>query len=353
MGSRGSCLVAMSGGVDSSVCAALLLKKGYSVIGVTLSLFDGDRAENTIKDAEMVAKHLSIEHRVLDLRECFKNEVISPFISEYEKGRTPNPCITCNRKIKLGALFDYTKEQGIDYIATGHYARAGYSEKYGRYVLSESVTKEKDQTYFLYHLDENKLSSLLLPLGEYNKEQIRGLAEEFSLPVAKKRDSQEICFIPNDDYISFIRPKVKTGMQEGRFVNTKGQEIGRHKGLIYYTVGQRKGLGAFGKPMFVKEIRPQENEIVLCEKGEEFSSCLTADNLTFSAIDPPKEPMKIMAKIRYKAPPAPAALYPAENRTAKIEFDNPQRAITPGQAVVFYENGVVLGGGTINSGGKI
>jgi tRNA-specific 2-thiouridylase len=341
-----TCLVAMSGGVDSSVCAALLLEQGYTILGVTLNLFDGDKAEETIKDAKRVAEHLKIEHRILDLRLAFSKTVINPFIRNYEEGYTPNPCVACNKSIKFGALFDYAMENGIEYLATGHYARVEYSDKYKRYVLMTADVK-KDQSYVLYHLNQDKLSHLLLPLGSFDKETIRSMAKAYNLPVAEKKESQEICFVPNDDYISYILPHVKKGNTEGNIVDMEGKVIGRHKGLIHYTIGQRKGLGGFGRPVFIREINSEANELVLCDKGKEYFDIFYANDLYFSAISPPVSPLKVQVKIRYKAPFEPCTIYPAKDGIMKIIPDRPLRAVTPGQAVVFYDGEVVLGGGTI------
>ena len=351
-------IIGMSGGVDSSVAAALLKNQGYEVVGLTMKLWDGDgdfinRESDAEKDAARIAEKLGIEFHVLDLKKDFKEHVIDYFLSEYQNARTPNPCIECNRHLKFGAMLKAADDLGAEYIATGHYAKVEYSKELDRYLLKPSNAFGKDQTYVLYTLGQKQLARIKMPLGEFeNKEQIRKIAAELGLFTASKPDSQEICFIPDNDYISFIR---RNGIspKPGNFVDADGNPLGVHRGITNYTIGQRKGLGiAFGKPMFVTEINAKTNEVVLGEKGSEFSSGLYADNLNFIPFDRPEQGKKVLAKIRYSAKPAPASIV-IEDRDGrdilKVSFEEPQRAVTPGQSVVLYDLGgeTVLGGGII------
>ena len=351
-------VIGMSGGVDSSVAAALLKKQGYEVVGLTMKLWDGDgdiinSEADAEKDAARIAEKLGIEFHVLDLKKEFKEHVIDYFLSEYQDARTPNPCIECNRHLKFGAMLKAADDLGAEYIATGHYAKVEYSKELGRYLLKPSNAFGKDQTYVLYTLGQKQLARIKMPLGEFeNKEQIRKIAAELGLFTASKPDSQEICFIPDNDYAAFIR---RNGIspKPGKFVDADGNPLGVHRGITNYTIGQRKGLGiAFGKPMFVTEINAKTNEVVLGEKGSEFSGGLYADNLNFIPFDRPEQGMKVLAKIRYSAKPAPASIE-IEDRDGrdilKVSFEEPQRAVTPGQSVVLYDLGgeTVLGGGII------
>lgn len=345
-------VIGMSGGVDSSVAAALLLKEGYEVIGLTMRLWDDKVAEgecSAVTDAKAVCDKLGIEHIVADFRESFRENVIEYFVSEYQNGRTPNPCIVCNKFLKFDEMLKCAESLGADYIATGHYAKIEYNEELGRYLLKNAKSAQKDQTYVLYSLTQNQLSKTLMPLGGLeSKDETRKIAEKLGLLTAHKSDSMEICFIPDQDYAAFIEKHTGTVMPEGEFVDAEGTVLGRHKGIIHYTIGQRKGLGVtFGKPMFVTKINPETNEVVLGEKGTEFSKELLADKLNFISIEELTEPISVLAKVRYSAKPAKATVSPMSDGTAKVEFDEPQRAVTPGQAVVFYElcgNGVVGGG---------
>lgn len=355
-------VIGMSGGVDSSVAAALLLDDGYEVVGLTMRLWDGEDVNgehldgaccsaSAVEDAKYVCYRLGIEHHVLDFRSEFEKYVIDYFVDEYKNGRTPNPCIACNKFLKFDAMLKKAELLGADYIATGHYAKVEFDHVSGRYLLKRAESCEKDQTYALYSLTQEQLSKTLMPLGRLeNKDETRRIAEERGLITAKKPDSMEICFVPDKNYAGFIERR--TGNQDipGNFVDTEGNVLGQHRGIVHYTVGQRKGLGVtFGKPMFVLRIDAEKNEIVLGEKGTEFSNILIAENLNFITIEKLKEPIRVTAKVRYSAKEAEATVEPLENGRAKVTFDNPQRAITPGQAVVFYEIGgdCVVGGGTI------
>lgn len=355
-------MVGMSGGVDSSVAAALLLERGYDVIGVTMHVWeetattqgqDNERDDaccslSAVEDARRVADKLNIPHYVMNFKDIFKNKVIDYFIDEYLKGRTPNPCIACNKYIKFGVLLDKALSMGIDYVATGHYARVEYNEDNNRFLLKKAVTKEKDQSYALYNLSQDKLSKVLLPIGNYVKDEVRTLAKKYGLAVASKPDSQEICFIQDNDYVKFINKMVEEDMKPGYFIDTNGNILGEHKGIVNYTVGQRKGLGiTFGKPMFVVKINSEKNQVVLGEGNEVFSRELIATDINYIAIDNLNDTIKIDAKIRYSAKEAPAALYPLEYGKVKVVFDYAQRAITPGQSIVFYDKDIVVGGGII------
>ncbi|NMA70288.1 MAG: tRNA 2-thiouridine(34) synthase MnmA [Desulfitobacterium sp.] len=359
-------VVGMSGGVDSSIAAALLKEAGYEVIGITLQIWPSGGPDveggccsiSAIDDARRVAHQLGIPHYVLNFRDIFQEKVIDYFTSSYLKGETPNPCIMCNRKVRWEDFLRKSRSLGADYFATGHYVKVSYDQDRKRYLLSRPVDTWKDQSYMLYNLTQEQLSYTLFPLADYKKEEIREMAAERGLlRVSRKPDSQEICFIPDNDYIGYLREHVPDQIKPGNFVDKEGNILGRHQGLVNYTVGQRKGLGVtFGKPMFVVGFNVERNEVVLGEDPDVYSSSLLATDLNWIAIADLNEPMKVEAKIRYKAPMAPAKIYPLKNpetipgaigKVVKVEFDTPQRAITPGQAVVFYQGDIVIGGGKI------
>ncbi len=351
-------MVGMSGGVDSSVAACLLQRSGYEVIGVTMQIWQEedpfDIEENggccgltAVEDARQVAQALGIPHYVMDFRREFKSFVIDQFVDEYVRGRTPNPCIRCNHHVKWGALLEKSLGLGADYIATGHYARVRRLEN-GRYALQASATLEKDQTYALYSLTQEQLAHTLMPVGDYTKEEIRQIAREAGLPVAKKPDSQEICFVPDKDYAGFIDRTLESPVPPGDFVNVRGEKIGRHKGITHYTIGQRKGLGlAMGHPVFVAAIRPQSNEVVIGEHADILAPALRCSHLNLMACADIGEGMPATAKIRYNHRGAACRLYKTGSDGVVCRFEEPQRAITPGQAVVFYQGDLVLGGGVI------
>ncbi len=359
MGGKGTVVVGMSGGVDSSVAAWLLLQQGYDVVGVTMRIWqdeDSDvQAENggccglsAVEDARQVAWKLGIPYYVMNFKDEFQKKVIDYFIREYVRGRTPNPCIACNRFVKWESLLRRSMEIGADYIATGHYARVERLEG-GRFAVRSSVTAEKDQTYALYSLTQEQLAHTLMPVGQYRKEEIRAIAEQLKLPIAHKPDSQEICFVPDGDYAGFINRSVKESPPEGNFVDREGRVLGRHRGIIHYTVGQRKGLGlAMGHPVFVTEIRPETNEVVIGEAEEVFSRELICSHLSWMAVDGLHgSRRRASAKIRYGHRGAACELEEMGPDRVRVRFDEPQRAVTPGQAAVFYDGEYVLGGGVI------
>lgn len=341
-------MIGMSGGVDSSVAAFLLKEQGYDVYGATMKLYKpSDNYEELVDDARNVCKKLDIPFLVLDFKALFKNTVIENFIAEYKNGRTPNPCVVCNRVLKFGAFLDEAKKLGMDYISTGHYARIAKNIKTDKFELLVSDAQKKDQSYFLYNLTQEQLKYTLMPLGEYTKPLVREIAEREGLITKDKPESQEICFVEDDDYAKFICEYDSYSPLPGNILDTTGNIIGEHRGLIHYTIGQRKGIGAYGRPMFVMKINPTDNTIILGEKGMEFSNELYAYNLNFISGEFPKEPILVQVKARYQAPPCNALLIPLNNNEVKVEFKEPQRAVTPGQAVVFYDNNKILGGGTI------
>lgn len=352
-------VVGMSGGVDSSVAAWLLKEQGYDVIGVTMQIWQDEEVDTTaenggccgltaVDDARRVAEMLDIPYYVMNFKKEFKKYVMDYFVDEYLHGRTPNPCIACNRFVKWESLLQRCLSLGADYIATGHYARVKQLEN-GRYTLMTSATVAKDQTYALYNLTQEQLKHTLMPVGEYEKDAIRQIAVEQGIPVAHKKDSQEICFIPDNDYASFIERETNGSVPgPGNFVTKDGIVIGKHKGITHYTIGQRKGLNlAMGHPVFVTDIRPETNEVVIGENEDVFTKELTCNKLNFMAIEDVKDSYRALTKIRYSHKGAMATLIRTGEDTMKCVFDEPVRAVTPGQAVVFYEDGNILGGGTI------
>ena len=351
-------VVGMSGGVDSSVAAYLLKEQGYDVIGVTMQIWQDEeqamQEENggccglsALDDARRVAAALEIPYYVMNFKKEFKEHVIDYFVEEYQNGRTPNPCIACNRYVKWESLLQRSLSIGAEYIATGHYARVVQLEN-GRYTLRRSATLAKDQTYALYNLTQDQLKRTLMPVGEYTKEEVRSIAEKINFRIANKPDSQDICFVPDGDYASYIEEEAGVKVPEGNFVLTDGTVLGCHKGITHYTVGQRKGLGlALGYPAFVLEIRPETNEVVIGTKEESMTMQLRARNLNFMSIEDLTEPLHVFTKIRYNHRGAWCTIEKTGEDEILCTFDEPQRAVTPGQAVVFYDGEYVLGGGTI------
>ncbi|ATY86556.1 tRNA 2-thiouridine(34) synthase MnmA [Kyrpidia spormannii] len=354
---KGTVVVAMSGGVDSSVTAALLKERGYDVIGITMRLRGGEETSSgrgccsvdDVSDARRVCQTLGIPFYAVNYREAFEKRVIQYFEDEYKRGRTPNPCIACNMYMKYDLLLEQALDLGADYLATGHYARVLYDESRGRYVLRKAEDRRKDQTYVLYHLTQEQLARTLFPLGEYEKSEVREMAREFGLRVANKAESQDICFVPNGDYGEFLRRRMgDSAVAPGDFVDTEGHVVGRHEGVPFYTIGQRKGLGvAVGHPVYVVDIQPERNRVVLGPRERVFAAGLVASKVNWVSLPRPDGPTRVNAKIRYGAPEAAATLYPEEEGRVRVEFDEPQRAVTPGQAVVFYRGEDVVGGGTI------
>ena len=343
-------VVGMSGGVDSSTAALLLKKAGYEVIGVTMRMWqDDDCTFDAGEDAARVCAMLGIEHHVLDFREDFRKNVIDYFTREYLSGRTPNPCIACNRTVKWEALLEKSREFGAGYIATGHYAKIMKLPN-GRYTVAKAAAAEKDQSYALYRLTQEQLAHTVMPLGEYTKPQVRAMAQEAGLPVAQKAESQEICFIPDNDHASFIERTTGEKLPEGNFVTEDGRILGRHKGITHYTIGQRRGLEiAMGRRVFVKEIRTDTNEVVISDTGDVFSKELKAGELNFCGIEDlaPGEEGRFIGKIRYGHRGAPCTVTRSGADEITAVFDEPVRAVTPGQSFVFYKDGYVAGGGTI------
>lgn len=349
-------VIGMSGGVDSSVAAYLLQEQGYEVIGIMMKLSpdNPDYEENeggccsisAASDARRVADVLNIPFYVMNFKDAFKTNVIDNFIDEYMEGRTPNPCIVCNKIIKFEEFLRKAKALGADYIATGHYAKIEKQED--RYVLKKADDDRKDQTYALYGLTQEQLSHTLMPCGDYSKPEIRNIAERIGLEVFRKKDSQEICFIPDNDHGAYIKRYSGREIKPGNFVDKHGKVIGTHKGIVYYTIGQRKGLGiALGKPVFVTDINPLTNVVVLGDEEDIFKTELVAKDLNFILFDKLESNLRVSAKIRYSAKPQLATLIPLENNRIKVVFDEKQRAITKGQSVVFYLENLVVGGGII------
>ncbi len=351
-------LLGMSGGVDSSVSALLLKKAGYEVIGATMRLWeDEERPEveggccsfSAVYDAKRVCDKIGIPHYTIDCRAEFKKRVIDDFITCYKCARTPNPCIECNKYLKFDVFYQKALELKCEYISTGHYARVEFSEKYNSYLLKKSLATKKDQTYFLYSINKEILPKLIFPLNNFKeKSEIRKIAEENGLAVAKKPDSQEVCFIPENNYVVFLENNMNEKMNEGNIVLKDGTVLGKHKGLIYYTIGQRKGIGvSYKEPLYVLKLDKEKNEVVVGTEKELYSNYLYAEELNFLLDIDISSPIDVKAKIRYRAKEADAKLIKVSDKQVKVEFVEPQRAITPGQSVVFYIDDIVLGGGKI------
>jgi tRNA-specific 2-thiouridylase len=351
-------LLGMSGGVDSSVSAILLKQQGYDVIGVTMKLWQNDEdlecssgccSLSSSYDAKRVCDLLGIPHYVFNFTKEFKKYVIDDFVDKYKKGKTPNPCIECNKYLKFDIMYKKARELGIDYIATGHYAKTEYSEKYNKYVLKKSEAIHKDQTYALYNMPKEIVDKVLFPLGNFKeKSEVRKIAEEHNLLIAKKPDSQEICFIPDNDYVKFLKEHMNEKIKEGNITDKNGKILTKHKGIINYTIGQRKGLGlSESEPLYVVKLDKENNNVIVGNEEDIYSNEVYAEDINYLLLDNINEPINITAKIRYSAKEEKAILYPLTNNTAKVVFENKQRAVTPGQSIVFYIDDYVLGGGKI------
>lgn len=342
---------AMSGGVDSSAAALLLLRAGHAVEGVTLRL--SPCGPDAVPDARAAAERLGIPHHVFDLTGPFQEGVVEPFVRSYERGETPNPCVECNRRIKFGALLDLALEQGWDKVATGHYARLDYDAGSGRWLLKKASRPEKDQSYVLSVLTQAQLARALFPLGELSKEEVRAMAEQAGLLNAHKRDSQDICFIPDGDYGAFLRRHTGKRYPPGPYLDEAGAVLGQHTGLVDYTVGQRRGLGVSSNSgrLYVKELRPGDNAVVLSHNDALFARTLTADRLNLIPCQRLPGPVRLAAKIRYRMAEQPCTVEQTAEDTIRLTFARPQRAITPGQTVVLYDGDLVVGAAVIRRGG--
>lgn len=343
-------MIAMSGGVDSSVAAYLAMEAGFSCIGGTMRLYqpDSDAVSQQVVDAESVANRLGIDFHTFDFKNEFRCRVMDAFVRAYENGMTPNPCIVCNQQLKFGLFLDKALELGCDYVVTGHYARIKQDEKSGRWAVQKAVDEAKDQSYFLYGLTQHQLSHTSFPLGALTKAQAREIAEAQGFITAKKKDSQDICFVPDGDYFKFMAQHTGHSYPEGDFLDQKGNVVGRHKGAVAYTLGQRKGLGlSMGEPIYVCDKNIAKNTVTVGPNDALMHQSLRANNWFWHTIPSLTEPLRVYAKARSRMTEQPATVYPEKNGFARVEFDEPQRAITPGQAVVLYDGDLIVGGGTI------
>lgn len=347
-------MVAMSGGVDSAVVAYLVKQQGYNTIAATMKighLYDIKYdncccSDQNVADAKKMSDSLGIEHFTIDLTDKFREFVSDHFIQTYLQGDTPNPCVECNRYIKFGHLLDFATSHGAKKIATGHYA--AISEQNGRYLLCRSNDPAKDQTYMLWKLTQEQLSRTIFPLSSLNKREVKEIAAQLKIIAAEKKESQDICFIPDGDYASFIKSAIKYDLPQGHFKDTNGNILGPHRGIIHYTPGQRKGLGiSFGEPMYVKSKSSSDNSVVLCRADELFTKRITANQINIIPCDNISAPMRVTAKIRYSQSESSATLIQTDKDEITLEFDQPQRAVSPGQSVVMYDGDVVIGGGII------
>ena len=361
MGVRKRVIVGMSGGVDSSVTAGLLVEQGYDVVGITLNLWpelDGapeNAAEDAccglgaVEDARRVADRLGIKYYVMNFRDTFEEKVIKDFVGEYARGRTPNPCVRCNQYIKFDALLARAAQFGADYVATGHYARVEQDQANGRWLLRKAADPSKDQSYVLYVMTQDRLERALFPLGALSKAETRKMAEEWRLPVANKPESQDICFVPYKRYTEFLERHAPETLQEGPIVDTGGNRVGTHQGIALHTVGQRRGLGlATKEPRYVTSLDSATNTVMIGTLDDLLKAECELEDVNWVKLAEPTEPVRTLARIRYRAELVPATVYAQPGARARVVFDEPQRAVTPGQAVVFYEGEYVVGGGTID-----
>jgi tRNA-specific 2-thiouridylase len=356
-------VMAMSGGVDSSVAAALLREQGHQVIGATMQLWPpaGKKRSNgsggwcgpgAVEDAGRVARALDIPHHVLNFTDVFTRKVIADFCHEYSLGRTPNPCIRCNQYIKFGALLERARELGADFIATGHHARIEEDKATGSWLLKKGVDERKEQSYFLYSLTQEQLSHALFPIGNLTKDEVRQIAGKKGLPVADRPESQEICFINDNNYAEFLKDYIPAAARPGPILDEEGNTLGEHRGIMSYTIGQRKGLGiAASRPLYVTAVEPERNAVVVGTKEQTYSRELIATDLNWISMARPERSISIKARVRYRHPEAEAEVTPLDDSRVHVKFTEPQMAITPGQAVVFYDGDIVAGGGIINSRG--
>lgn len=345
-------MAAMSGGVDSSVVAALLKQQGHNVVGATLRLVeDGGVLSNEVLLAKAVCQKLDIPHIIYDMREQFKKEIIGRFINEYENGLTPNPCVECNKYIKFGGLLNCAEQDGFEYIATGHYSRITYNKESGRYLIIRPEDVKKDQTYVLWQLSQHQLAHTLMPLGELTKNEVREIALNNNLASASAKDSQDICFVPDGNYAEFIQNHTGQSFKKGKYVDMYGTTLGEHLGHQCYTIGQRKGLGiALGKPQFVISKNPNTNEVVLGDEEHIFKNRIYIKDINMIATDLPVSSIKCTAKLRYSSRDEECVFHPISEIEAMLEFARPQRAATPGQSAVLYSGEILLGGGKIVKG---
>lgn len=351
-------IIAMSGGVDSSVAAYLMRERGFDCMGVTMKLFRNEDVEEKprektccsledVEDARAVAWSLGIPYHVFNFSNRFREDVMDRFVSAYEQGCTPNPCIDCNRHLKFAKLYDRARDLGYWYVVTGHYARVEQGEN-GRWLLKKGPDPHKDQSYVLYALTQEQLAHTIFPLGTYHKDEIRRIAADQGFVNAGKRDSQDICFVPDGDYAGFIERQTGKHYPEGDFVDPQGHVLGRHRGIIHYTVGQRRGLGVSGgRPLYVKEIRPDTNTIVLGEDRDLYQHTAIAQDFNWISMEAPTGPIQVKARARYHQPEQPATAYVLPDGRVRVDFEAPQRALTRGQAIVLYQGEDVVGGGTI------
>ena len=343
-------LLGMSGGVDSSVSALLLKQKGYEVIGTTMELYVGSSCcnINTYIDAKNVCNSIGIPHFTYDCKEQFKKNVIDDFIDCYANCKTPNPCIECNKYMKFGFMYEKAKELGCNYIATGHYAKTEYSEEYGRWVLKKSKAGKKDQSYVLWNIPKELIEHVLFPLADFEtKEEIRDIAREANLKVANKPDNEDICFVPDGNYKKFLENNSSIRPKQGNIVNLSGEVLGKHTGLYNYTIGQRKGLGiSYKEPLFVLGFNKQKNEVIVGEEDKLYKKEIIVKDINLLLVDEIENWMNVTVKTRYSSKEASAKIMQDDN-TIKVVFDEPQRAITPGQSAVFYVGDIVFGGGKI------